>query len=480
MTLALILLWTCQDSEYVQKLDKGKYIQATKICKDAEKKLDSEESYAIERLTRIIDDPDISKKECSLYIQQTDQYDPPYAFLPYQYRARARLSLASKTSSAAEKKRLLEEAARDLEESVRRNVKSSAPFLQSAQAELQRLAAAPSAPSAPAPAEPAPPSAASLRIRQIPLIAENRFKSARELVDREGAGLSAADRAELVNQAEHACRNYLTDEMRLFRGRLQRIGSVAELRALTKDEFDVAFDLPRQSEVCVAHPAYDWARRQLGLFNDVWAGRKPGSALLLAAEDAARLEEAGENPWLKLSGALAFQDLSAEVDRRVAECADAPKARRDQLVAEIRDRAAAWAAFADRLGPDVRKRAEWIEEHAKALRAQAERQPRELAELDGEDLRGCFERVPVESALADFEAKLRKTGSAGGLARESRQKLYTLLVAARSFRLFLEGKTEAEVQRAVRDDLESLARVGGPDDPDRFGSRIRKVYDSLR
>src|SRR6266436_57185 len=135
MTLALLLLLSLQDSEYVQKLDKVKYNLATRNCKEAEKKLDSDESVAIERLNRIIDDPDIPKKECNLYIQQTDQYDPPYAFFPYQYRARARLSLAAKTKIPAEKKAYLDEAVRDLQESVKRNMKSSAAYLDAARTE---------------------------------------------------------------------------------------------------------------------------------------------------------------------------------------------------------------------------------------------------------------------------------------------------------------------------------------------------------
>ena len=168
------------------------------------------------------------------------------------------------------------------------------------------------------------------------------------------------------------------------------------------------------------------------------------------------------------------------MERRISEIADAPKARRDLLAGEVRDRLALWTGFVDRVGPDVRKRAGWIDEHSKTLRVLAERQPRERVDLDREDLRGCFERFPVEPELLAFEARLRKIESDGGLTLESRQKLYSLLVAARSSRLFLEGKSDVEVSRALRDDLEHLGRVGGAADADRYGPRIRKVYDSLR
>jgi len=479
MIPALMLLLLCQDNEYVQKLDKVKYNLAVRSCKEAERKLDSDEATAIERLTRIIEDGDLPKKECTLFVQQTDAYDPPYAFLPFQYRARARMSLAAKAASSAEKKRQLEEAVRDLEESVKRNVRSSASFLEAAKADLQKLAAA-SAPAAPAPAsaprDPPAVTLAALRTKQAQLLAENRFQSARLLADREGAGLPDADRAELVSRAEKACRSFLTEEMRRFRGRVQQVASVADLRAMTKDEFEVTFELPPPAEIAIAHPAYDWARRQAGVFADVWANRKPGAALLAAAEEAAPLEEGGENPWFRICEGLAYRDLLGEIERRMASIADAPKARRDPLNAEVRERLGTWTAFVEHLGT----RASWVEEHSKALRALVDRQPRELAELEGEDLRSCFEKFPVEPGLRALEDRLRKFDAAGGLTRESRRKLYELVVAARSFRLFLEGKGEEEVCRGVRDDLETLAKVGGAADPDRFGPRIRRVYDSLR
>ena len=54
MMLALTMLWALQDNEYVQKLDKVKYNLATRACREAERKLDSDEAAAIDRLTRII------------------------------------------------------------------------------------------------------------------------------------------------------------------------------------------------------------------------------------------------------------------------------------------------------------------------------------------------------------------------------------------------------------------------------------------
>ena len=96
------------------------------------------------------------------------------------------------------------------------------------------------------------------------------------------------------------------------------------------------------------------------------------------------------------------------------------------------------------------------------------------------DLHSCFERFPVEPQLAAAEERLRKLAEQGGWTVESRRRLYTLQVAARSFRMFLLGKTEGEVALSVRDELEKLSHVGGPLEPGRFGPRIKKVFDSLR
>lgn len=467
MMTGLLLLLLCQDSEYIQKLDKVKYNGAVRSCRDAERRLGSEDAYAIELLTQIINNPDVAKKECQLYIQQTDVYDPPYAFLPWQYRARARLNLAAKAKTPEEKKGLLADAVRDLEESLKRNVKSSQPLLDDAKAEIQKLSAVPSP-------------AATIRTRQAALIAENRFKSARALVDQEGAGLTDAERTELTGQPERACRTWLAGELRRFRTRLQRIGSVSELRSMGRGEFDTAFELPAAAELAASTPELDWALKHRPTFTDVWAGRKPGTALLAAAEDAARLEENGEYPWMSICGALAYDVVRAEVERKVAECADAPAAKRATLTTEIQAAVASWTAFAGRLDADVRKRAAWVDEHARTLGGLSGKMPRDIAELDGDDLRSCFERGPVGAELQAAEERLRRLRSEGGLTLEARQKLGSLLVAARAMRLFLEGRKESEVISDVRDDLKALNLAGGAVEPDRFGPRIRRVYDSLR
>src|ERR1051325_8165728 len=104
MNVIVGLLLLAQEDVYIRKIDKVRYIEAVQLCREAEAKLETDEGTAIDRLTRILQDSGITEVECTLRIQTSDNYGPPYAFLPYQYRARARLSLAKKTPAAAETK----------------------------------------------------------------------------------------------------------------------------------------------------------------------------------------------------------------------------------------------------------------------------------------------------------------------------------------------------------------------------------------
>ncbi len=463
MLILLAALLACQEDVYIRKIDKARYIEATQNCKDAESRIDSDESAAIDKLTRILLDPTLTEVECTMRIQTSDIYGPPYQFLPYQYRARARMSLAKKTAAPAEKKMLLEEAIQDLKTSVAKKVVSSTKYLETAQAELKKIGeAAPSV--SPTPENPL----VKLRPRWSQLVGQKKFKSARALVD--GGGLAEGDRASLIADTEQACRDYLTEQMRQFRKNWLSVSGLTDFQALTRDEFNLSFALPAPDEIVVAHPSYDWARAHESTLRALWSGTPSVAPMLAMAGDALRLEE-GENPWFRLAEGLAYQDARREIERRIGDSADAPRAKRETLVGEAQALRAAWKKFSETSKNPT------AATHGTALDALFEKAPRDLAEVETEDLRSCFEGFPVEARLLAQEEKLVAWDARGGISRESRQKLYTLLVAARSTRLFLAGKTDPQVRLAVKDELEKLSRVGGAVDPDRFGPRIRKVFE---
>jgi hypothetical protein len=474
MMLALVLSLACQEDVYIRRIDKVRYLEATQLCKEGEAKIDSDPAGAIERFTRILQDPALTELECSMRIQQSDIYGPPYLFLPYQYRARARLAMAGKSANPAERKQLLEGAVADLKASVERKVPSSAKLLTAADAELTKL-------SKPAPANPpADSTTAKLRTSWQELIAERKFKAARQLIDRDGAGLSETERASLVADTDQACRAFLVDRMARFRKSWSAAAALDDLQALTSSEFELAFALPEEQDLTVAHPTVEWARAHLEALRHARSKQPSLPALLAMAEGAARLEEDADNPWYKLAEGLAFQVARRDVEKRLADGVDAPRAVRAPLLEEAAATVAAWKRFEGRLDAEVRKRTTAAADHLKALDALLATKPRDLAELDGEDLKSCFDGFPVEPRLLAEEEKFRKRDAEGGITRESRQKLATLIVAAKSLRLFLTGSSDDAVREAVREDLARLSRVGGAVDPDRFGPRIRKVFDSLR
>jgi hypothetical protein len=475
--LIAALVLALQDTQLISKLDKFDYLDAIRDYAKAEKQVESEEPVAIAELSRILESRKIERKECYLKIQRGDQYDPPYLFVPFQCRGRARLSLAGKTAAPGEKRALLEAAVGDFEESLKRGVKSSSSYVETARAELKKLSSA---------AEPgnkaaAPEKAlAELRLQRLALVGERKFKSARLLIDRDGASLPEGERKDLLAQTDQECQKYLTQEMGRFRKRLAELSNVAELQALSKDEFDVLVGLPPAAEIPIPHILYDWACRHLDTFRSVWSRKRPPEALLGAASEVSRIEEGSDYPWFKAIESLVFQELKGRLARQVGSSADAARAEREVLRGEIESMLGSWRDFVQDLEPAFRKRNPYLEERSRALDLLVGKLPRDLSEIDAEDLHSCFERFPVEPQLAAAEERLRKLAEQGGWTVESRRRLYTLQVAARSFRMFLLGKTEGEVALSVRDELEKLSHVGGPLEPGRFGPRIKKVFDSLR
>jgi hypothetical protein len=353
-------------------------------------------------------------------------------------------------------------------------VGSSAKILAGAEAELARL-------SKPAPAlPPVDVGPAKLRASWQELVAGRKFKAARQLVDREGTGLSEADRAGLIAESEQACRAHLVERMARFRRAWGAAPTLDELQGMTSSEFEIAFGLPDVQDMIVAHAAYDWARTHLETLRQARSKQLSLPSLLLMAEASSRLEEDADNPWYKLAEGLAYQVARREVEKRLADGADASRAVRAPLLEEAESTVSAWKRFEGRLDDGVRKRTPSAADHLRALEALLQTKPRDLAELDGEDLKSCFEGFPVETRLLAQEEKFRKREAEGGITRESRQKLGTLIVAAKSLRLFLGGSSDDAVREAVREDLARLARVGGATDPDRFGPRLRRIFDSLR
>lgn len=471
--LLIVVLWAaCQEDIDIPRRDKQEYYEALQLCKDLEPRVESDEPVVIEKLTAILTNPKITQVECRIRIQLlADKYTPPTLFLPYQMRGKAALSLARKTTAGPAKKALLEDAIRDLKLSVGKGIDSSKAPLDAAKAELEKLAADPAAP--------VKPSVPSIRPAWSQLVSDRKFKSARKLLD--GAALPEKERTELAAETDQACRAFLAEQMIRFRRNLAQTPTLADLRAMTKSEFEITFALPPSQEIVVEYPPYDWARAHLATLQEAWASKGPVPKLQAMAAAAAELDEGAENPWFRMAEALAYQDARATVGKHVAEAIDAPKAARESALASGQSALRSWKDFHARFNAAFRARVPILDEHDRAIDAAWEKRPRDLAELEKGDLfRACFDGPEVETKLQDLEQRLRSLEASTTATRESRQRLYTLLVAARSARMFLSGKPVDDVVRASRDDLEKLAKCGGAAEPDGYGPRVRKVFDSLR
>jgi hypothetical protein len=474
VTFLSVLLFACQQDVDIPRLEKQEYFEATQVCKELESRVESDEAVVIDRITAILNNPKITQVECRLRIQLlADKYTQPYLFVPYQLRGRAEWSLALKTPNPVVRKQLLQDAVRDLKMSVAKGIESSRAPLAAAEKEIERLAAS-------TPDASLPRSASALRAAWAERVGEKKYRTARVFVDRDCGALPEKDRADLAAETERACHSYLTEQMMRYRRNLSGIAGLSELRSMTRNEFETLFALPSAEEIILAYGPYDWARAHQESLRQVWASQGSPTALLPMAADAAKLDDRGENPWFRTIEFLAFQDLRPAVERRIAECADAPREKRSRLQTEAQGLLASWKTFVDGLHPAFRARQPIVEEHSRALTAALDRMPRDLAELDQDDLGSCFEGVQVEARLLAKEDQLRRLESQGGLTIESRRNLYTLLVAARALRLFLSGKTQEEVEQASREELQKLRQAGGAVQPDRFGPRMRKVFDSLR
>src|SRR6516225_9617381 len=125
ITLLAMLLLLPQDAKTATRQEKTEYNAAVAKCRESESMIDSDPQGAIERLTEVIGNSKIRLVECMLKIEQRPaEYSEPYAFLPYQYRARARMNLAKKASPENAQK-LIAAAIEDFQESVKRNVAPS-------------------------------------------------------------------------------------------------------------------------------------------------------------------------------------------------------------------------------------------------------------------------------------------------------------------------------------------------------------------
>jgi hypothetical protein len=126
--LPLALFWS-QNADTITRLDqnRGFYQEAVDACKDAEKLLASSPESALEKLTVVFDGIAAGRfnlVERRIFIEAKAQEPLPHDFFPYHLRGRAKL-LSARKHKDEEARRLLIDAATDLQASVGRKADRS-------------------------------------------------------------------------------------------------------------------------------------------------------------------------------------------------------------------------------------------------------------------------------------------------------------------------------------------------------------------
>jgi hypothetical protein len=477
MILLSLLCALAQQNRSIDRLEKNDYYRPVLDTRDVEALIDGDPRTVVEKLDPIINNPKLQKhiESRARMAEATGGYGDYYLFLPYQFRGRARANLARKAADPELGLKLAQGAVADLEESVRRGVAPSEEFLKTAKAELEKAKAAATAvkPSDPPPAKEDP--AALLRASIAPLLASNRFKSARAAVDKDGKDVPDAERKRIAEEVDRRCKTLLNEEMFNFRRRFGRLESLAELTEISDGAFDTLFSLPAPEEISTADPAYDWARSARTAFKDVHARKAGGETLLATAVAAAALDDA---LWFARTEALGYQGVLEGVRSRADKAAGLPKAERDPLEAQAAALTAAYTKeFAGKLDP---KKSAELKARGDELTRILAGFPKDLAELASIDLEAPLAGAAVEADLAKLDGDLRSLETRPGVAIESRRKLYSALVTVGALRALFAGKDEDAAAADVRLWSSKLAAAGGAMDEKRFGPRVERVFAKLK
>lgn len=512
MALLLLFAVLLQDpadvrSVTVPKQERSTYIPVLEKFRDAEGLLATDVLDCARRCTEMIEDKTIKEpyREARVRVQNTDgSYGDWMTFVPFQLRGRAWLARAQSVAAreAGDGAESARKAVSDLEESVRRGMKSSGLYLDQA----RRLSSSFK--------EPAPPG-------EDPRLAaaEREMAGLRALGGRKDeprALLARCDEAaEKIRGTPHegewkllregALRSVAEQFQARLRETLTPVDAWATLRSLGAAEFE------RRFEAAPPDPALEWIRRC--------------RAELLRAREAAPPERSPLPDFLKLLDGTAqvaldavvregdsrsfdplealFHDLSRVRLESLLQGTDTLppdplRARRDEAQAVLSGFTGMRTAMDRELGtwPDrgaaFRRQHPQFAVHLEGLERSLSRFPSDLEGLDAigkvlfdtADPRGPWGDAPRE-ALRRIENSLPKleTIEARPLTRDSRQRLATYHLVVRSLRLLLSDERAEAIAR--REDFREIGRrlreAGGPD-PEvmrQVGPKVARIAEAI-
>lgn len=462
MILLILALAAPQQEQKIYRIEKADYAAALKRCREGEALLETDPRAAAEAFDEILSGRPLPKIECRVRVEiRPGEFSEPQDFLPYQFRARARIALAKRTPERAAA--LLEGAEADLRRSVDAGVASSRPVLDAVRAERARLATP----------DPEP----AFRSEWNELLRRRRYRSAREHVMKNGRFLDEPSRRRCLEETDAECRRSVREALDAL-GRSLRTSTPASLRALGPAEIEAAFPLPDPAETCVADPELEWARS----FRDLLARGARGEDILEGVLDQSAR---APGPWPATAAPFAFNLVEARVRQWAAAARDALADERDRLKTVAVDARRRWDTLASAVPADRRAGVPVLATGGPALEKLLAGFPIDLedAARAASALDATFTSDRPDAALEAVETTLGRLRTEHGarLSRESRQALLSHLLAASLLRRFLSG--DAVEQAVAHGDHRAWARelkeVGGPLDLSRFGGKLARALAAL-
>ncbi len=459
-----------QDEVFIPKSGKGPYLDALDKYEAA---LEASASDAVDAMTSILENSKIEKKECRLKIEKSAGDYKRGEFYPYQLRGRSRMKMAE----GADRDKaigLLEKAVADLEESVRRNVKSSEALLDEAKAQLKKLKdVAPGV-------DPEP----EFRREWNALVSKSRFTAARDHVASKGGVLGAEKQKQYLADTEKQCADFVADAAKRFLNNLEDLRGVRTLTSMRRETFERDFELPPRADLISSSRELDFAsalRPALAKIRDGGAALEP---LVEQGVAAAAVVEKGENRWFLAIEKLVHEIVYEGIDGRTLKARDAAADQRRVLREECDALSRQWQNF----DAKARQAGQANADFAKSLPARNFAPLFERFPVDDDsikkvaaDIQATADAEDPDRALADIEESLRRLRQRfDRLSVEARRTVVTYHIVAVALRGFLSGRTVDDVVRDLRTLGGELRDVGGATDVKAFGPRVGQVLEKLR
>jgi len=479
LILALLAGAPQEETEYtVQRVSKDAYLTALKELDRAKELIDSgDPRSAIEKITTVLGNSRIKYFECRLKIEVQPVTYERFTFFPYQLRAKARLAVAKKLATEAQES-TLREAIEDLKISVDKKVGGSAELLKNAEGLLKvSLAAIEAAKTKDDPIT-------LIRPKLNNNLRDFKFKTAVALINGpDGEKVGAEDKAKLLQEVEDRCRDYLDGKISNFRSNLAV--PLSNVTGMKDREFTSAFSMPAPDEITIKDPVFDWARKHYKTLKSLKEGRPEEP--LAAAQEALQLDAVGdptaENPYFRAMAAFGFEMCDNAILTRTEKALKLRKDDRAKSEADVARIHGIWKDFIGKLDKKVVERHQDLDTWSRDLEFKSADFPKEMPELASINIDECFKDDPVP-ALDKVEVTLRglesQVQTKGRIAIEAKQSLYTMLITVSALKRLIYGDSEDDVVQDLLKYQTRLKEAGGPIDPEKYGPRVRKVFERIQ